>query len=100
MNHTEVVDSSCGYKFIMSTHVTSRCGVVKIEVEIENVSTLYAKLLGDEIDKEITPFEFAIDDAEDREHILLFAKSHTIINLTVEVDSKVRDEEYRPLYAQ
>ena len=75
--------------------MTSWCGIVEIEVEIEDVRTLNSKFLGDEIDKEIAPFEFAVYDAENREHILLAAESHTIVYLTVEVDCKVRDDEDR-----
>ena len=50
----------------MSTNVTSRCGIVEIEVEIEDVSTLNAQFLGDEIDKEIAPFELDVHDAESK----------------------------------
>ena len=100
MNHTEVVNPSGRYELVMSTNVTSRCGVVEIEIKIENVSTLYAKFLGDEIDKEIAPFEFVVDYAENRKHILLTAESHTIVHLTVEVDSKIRDDEDRTLDTQ
>jgi hypothetical protein len=84
----------------MSTHMTGRCGVIEIEVEIENVCILYAQFLGDEIDKEITPFEFVVDYAKNRKHILLTAESHTIVHLTVEVDGKIRDDEDRTLDTQ
>jgi hypothetical protein len=100
MNHTEVVYPSGRYELVMGTHVTSRCGVIEIEVEIEDVSTLYAKFLGDEIDKEIAPFKFAVYDTENREHILLTAKCYTIVRLTVEVDCKIRDDEDRTFDTQ
>ena len=100
MNHTEVVNPSGRYELIVGTNVTGRCGIVEIEVEIEDVCTFYSKFLCDDIDKEIAPFEFAVYDAENRQHILLFAESHTIVHLTVEVDCKIRDDEDRPLDTQ
>ena len=78
--------------------MTGRCGIVEIEVEIENVCILYAQFLGDEIDKEITPFEFAAYNTENRQHILLTAESHTIVYLTIEVDSQITDLEQGALY--
>ncbi len=75
----------------MHTEGAGWSGISQIEVEVENILFLDIQFAGYYIHQEVSLLQFIIDDAKDRENILLLAQLHTIIHLTVEVDGKIAD---------
>ena len=73
-------------------------GISQIEIEVEDIFFLDIQFAGNHVHQQITLFQFIVDDAEDREHILLLAQLHAIVHLTVEVDSKIADLQQWALY--
>ena len=75
----------------MYTEGAGRSGISQIEIEVEDIFFLDIQFAGNHVHQQITLFQFIVDDAEDREHILLLAQLHAIVHLAVEVDSEIAD---------
>ena len=70
-------------------------GICQIEIEVEDVLTLDGKLLADDVQQQLSALQFVADNAQNGQHVFLFAQFHTVIHLAVEVDGQVADLQQR-----
>ncbi len=66
-------------------------GIGKVEVEVEDVLLLHLQLLANQVQEQVAFLQLILDDAKNGQHVLLLAKLHAIVYLTVEVDGEVAD---------
>ena len=95
--HRQIIESSRRDKLIVHTEGAGRSGISQIEIEVEDIFFLDIQFAGNHVHQQITLFQFIVDDAEDREHILLLTQLHAIVHLAVEVDSEIADLQQRSL---
>ena len=98
--HREVVQTSAGDEFVVYAESAGGSHVVEIKVEIHDIGGLDAQFVCDDLDEQVAFFQFVLHNAEDGQHVFLLAQFHSIVDLTVEVDGKVRYLKQRTLYVQ
>ena len=99
VHHREVVEPSAADELSVETYGTGWCGIIEVEVEIQNILLLHIQFFAYEIQQH-TAFKLLVYDAYNGQHILLFAQFHTIVDLTVEMYGKIGDYQQRTLNVQ
>ena len=100
MHHSQVIESATRDELTVQPYKLGLLCVIEREVKVKDIAHGNTQLLSNHLQQKIISLEFIVDDTNHGQHIGLLAQFITLVHLTVEVDSQVRNQEQGLLYLE